>query len=224
MHAHAQLPSVKLAVLACCVLILVLAPIAATSAEKRGKSSRAAPKKIEKLSCKRGTEDNHARIAVQLADGKVQEFAYYSIWKPRTCSLHSYRGDAYSRWREFNTVTTVTLAEENGAVLVEHSPDKYHFIFRDIDRMRYCGAEGKINGTLTVLRGKSECVVAGVLDDDPSKPIEPARAIDTAESKPVEPARTVDPAQSKPVEPARTIDPAEIKPVDAAKPSAGAGK
>ena len=32
--------------------------------------------------------------------------------------------------------------------------------FRDIDRMRYCGMDGKINGSLTVVRGrKTTCTV-----------------------------------------------------------------
>src|SRR5688500_10753025 len=155
----------------------------APTASRGARSAKAAPRKIERLVCKLGTEDNHARIAVELLNGKVNEVAYYSIWKPRTCSLHVQRGDPYSKWEEFKAVMTITLIEEKGAVLAEHSPSKVHFIFRDIDRMRYCGAEGKINGTLTVMRGKPECVLSGVMDDDPSKPREPARAADPAELK-----------------------------------------
>jgi hypothetical protein len=118
---------------------------------------------------------------VRLGDGKVEEFAYYSIWKPRTCSLHVQRGDAYSSWKEFKTVTTVTLNEDTGAVLIDHAPEKYKFIFRDVDRMRYCGAEGKVSGSLTVWRGRAQCELDGVMDDDPTKPIEPSRVSDPAE-------------------------------------------
>ena len=141
-----------------------------------GKGARAAPVKVEKLACKLGTEDRHARIAIELANDKVREFAYYSIWKPRTCSVHVTRGDAYSKWTDLERVTTVTLAEEKGAVLIDHAPGTYKFIFREVDRMRYCGAEGKVSGSLTLYRGKAACELDAVLDDDPTKlPPEPEK-------------------------------------------------
>src|SRR5688572_30069458 len=132
---------------------------AKAKAEKpAAKAARPKPKKIEKLACRLGTEDHHARIAVELWDGMVNEFAYYSIWKPRTCSLHVQRGDSYSKWDEFKKVITVTLSEEKGAVLIDHEPGgKYKFLFRDIDRMRYCGTEGRVSGSLTIWRGKAQC-------------------------------------------------------------------
>ncbi len=175
------------AVAACCVVALCAAPAAfaaekkAAAASKAGKSAKAGkgakatkPKKIEKLACKTGTEDHHARIAVVLWDGKVREFAYYSIWKPRTCSLYVQMGDPYSTWEEFKAVTTITLAEEKGAVLIDHEPGKYKFIFREVDRMRYCGADGTLSGSLTIRRGRAQCELDGVMDDDPSKPPETA--------------------------------------------------
>jgi hypothetical protein len=176
-----RLDTMKVALAACCVVSFAALPAAAAAAEK--KASKAAPKKIEKLVCKLGTEWNHARIAVELLNGKVEEFAYYSIWKPRTCSVNFRRADSYSKWADQGNVTTVTLFEDTGAFLIQHDPKKYHFIFRDIDRMRYCGAEGKINGSLTVVRGNSQCVLDGVMDDDPTKPREPARAIDPPQTK-----------------------------------------
>jgi hypothetical protein len=182
-RALIKAPGLRQLLVACCVPAIALAPLVAGAQEKKGKAAKAAPKKVEKLVCKLGTEWNHARIAVQLVNGKVNEFAYYSIWKPRTCSLHVQRGDSYSKWEEFKTVTTVTLAEETGAVLINHEPDKYKFLFRDVDRMRYCGTEGKVSGSLTIWRGKEACELEGVMDDDPSKPLEPARAIDTVETK-----------------------------------------
>src|SRR5262249_10181437 len=45
-------------------------------------------------------------------------------------------------------VTVVTLTDETGAFLIDYEKDKYHFIFRDVDRMRYCGMAGKINRRL----------------------------------------------------------------------------
>ena len=194
-RAFSRSRGLKQLLVACCVPAIALAPLVAESQEKKGKGRKAESAKVEKLACRLGTEWNHARIAVQLRNGKVNEFAYYSIWKPRTCSLHVRRGDSYSKWEEFKTVTTVTLAEETGAVLINHEPDKYKFLFRDVDRMRYCGTEGKVSGSLTIWRGKEACELEGVMDDDPTKPLEPARAIDTVETK--EP-----PAAAKPPEPA----------------------
>jgi hypothetical protein len=109
-----------------------------------------------------GTEDKHARIAVELKGGTVDNFAYYSKWKPRTCSVHVSRGDAYSKWQDYGNHTTVTT--ENGTFLIEHARSEVQFMFRDVDRMFYCGMEGKIRGSLTVRRGKRECVLEGVMD------------------------------------------------------------
>lgn len=121
--------------------------------------------KIEQLACRLGSEDQHARIAVELVGGKVNRFAYYSKWKPRTCSMEVERDDAYSKWEDYGNVTTVTLVEEKGAFLIDHERGKYHFIFREIDRMRYCGMEGKVNGSLTIWRGRPQCALNGVMDE-----------------------------------------------------------
>lgn len=85
----------------------------AIAAEKKHKK-RAAPKKLERLACVLGTRDRHARIAVELRGGTVENFAYYSKWKPRTCSVHVARGDPYSKWQDYGAHTTVTT--ENGDV------------------------------------------------------------------------------------------------------------
>jgi len=149
----------------CCAALIAAAPLMAAAAEKEAR--RKAPRKIERLSCMLGTEDRHARIAVELVNGAVQSFAYYSKWKPRTCSVHIERDDAYSRWRDDGRLTTVTT--EKGDFLIENRRQNVHFIFRDVERERYCGAEGRINGTLTVWRGKSQCELTGVMDDDPNE-------------------------------------------------------
>ena len=124
------------------------------------------PPRVEKLACKLGDEDNHARIAIELHDGKVERFAYYSKWKPRTCSMEVERDDAYSKWEDTGNITVVTLIEDKGAFLIDHERSRFKFIFREIDRMRYCGMEGKIRGSLTVKRGKRECVLEGVMDEE----------------------------------------------------------
>lgn len=149
----------------CFAAAFAAASMTTFAAEK--KPARKAVKKIERLSCKLGTEDRHARIAVEVINGSVQNFAYYSKWKPRTCSVAIERDDAYSKWRDNGHLTTVTT--EKGTFLIENSRNNVHFIFRDVERERYCGAAGMINGTLTVWRGKSQCELNGVMDDDPNE-------------------------------------------------------
>jgi len=138
----------------------------ASVAGTENRNGKIAAKKIEKLACALGTQDNHARIAVELVNGRVNRFAYYSIWKPRTCSMEVERGDVYSRWEDTGSVTVVTLSEDTGAFLIGHEAGKrFHFIFRDIDRMRYCGMEGKVSGSLTIARGEPRCALDGVMEN-----------------------------------------------------------
>ncbi len=130
--------------LICCVTLVVLS----VSAFAATKAPRRESRKTETLACRLGTEDRHARIAVVLVGGKTDSFAYYSKWKPRTCSIYLQRSrDMYSKWADNGNLTTVSL--ERGAFLIEHKKNEYHFIFRDIDRERYCGMDGTINGGLT---------------------------------------------------------------------------
>ena len=132
-------------------------------AQPNKKAVAKAPGKLEKLTCMRGSEDEHARIAVEVIGGKVQSFAYYSKKKPRTCSVHVQRDDAYSRWSDEGRFSKVTT--ENGDFLIETRPKDVKFLFRDVDRMHYCGMNiGKINGTLTVTRGKRECSIEQLMD------------------------------------------------------------
>ena len=154
----------KALVAACCAAAVALAPLAMAQEKQHRKMARQAKPKVEKLACRLGTEDQHARIAVELHNGKVNSFAYYSKWKPRTCSMEVGRGDAYSKWEDNGNVTVVTLIEDKGAFLIDHERNRFHFIFRDIDRMRYCGMEGKVSGSLTLFRGKPQCLLEGVME------------------------------------------------------------
>ena len=148
---------------------------AATSvAAERKQKHNPAPKTVERLACMLGSEDRHARIAVELKGGAVDNFAYYSKWKPRTCSVHVARGDAYSKWQDYGNHTTVTT--ENGTFLIEHARSQVQFMFRDVDRMFYCGMEGKIRGSLTVRRGKRDCVLEGVMDMESDSSAEAGRS------------------------------------------------
>ena len=156
----------KTLMVACCAAALALSPLAAAQQTGQKKGAKQAKPKVEKLACRLGTEDQHARIAVELVNGKVNSFAYYSKWKPRTCSMEVGRGDAYSKWEDTGDVTVVTLIEDKGAFLIDHERNRVHFIFREIDRMRYCGMEGKVSGSLTIFRGKPQCELDGVMDRD----------------------------------------------------------
>ena len=139
---------------------------------------------IEKYDCKIGTEDQHARIAVLAQGGEVQSVAYYSKWKPRTCSVHLQRGDAYSKWHNAGDATTITT--EHGDFLIQTSRGEYQMFFREVDRMHYCGMMGKLNGSMTVTRGpKLECSVVGIMDRNetdalPEKEAEPRLVASTA--------------------------------------------
>ncbi|MDP2240112.1 MAG: hypothetical protein Q8K18_08105 [Burkholderiales bacterium] len=149
----------------CCAVVFAATSMTTLAAEK--KAARKTVKKIERLACQLGTEDRHARIAVEVVNGSVQNFAYYSKWKPRTCSVSIERDDAYSKWHDIGRFTTVIT--EKGTFLIENGRNNVHFIFREVERERYCGAEGRINGTLTVWRGQSQCELNGVMDDDPNE-------------------------------------------------------
>jgi hypothetical protein len=118
---------------------------------------------VEKYDCKIGTEDQHARIALLAQGGEVQSVAYYGKWKPRTCSVHLQRGDAYSRWNDVGEATTI--ATEYGDFLIQANRSEYQLFFREVDRMHYCGMMGKLNGSMTVTRGpKRQCSVEGIMD------------------------------------------------------------
>ena len=118
---------------------------------------------VEKFDCKVGSEDQHARIAVLAQGGEVQSVAYYSKWKPRTCSVHLQRGDAYSRWNDTGEATTVST--DYGDFLIQTSRTEYQLFFREVDRMHYCGMMGKLNGSMTVTRGaKRTCSVEGIME------------------------------------------------------------
>lgn len=171
----------------CCAAMLAFAPLIAfaqqtpqpktvpTSAQKAVSTppqKAAAPQKvakrpprgpIEKFDCKIGTEDQHARLAVLAQGGEVQSVAYYGKWKPRTCSVHLQRGDAYSRWKDTGDATTIST--EFGDFLIQTSRSEYQLFFREVDRMHYCGMMGKLNGSMTVTRGvKRQCSVEGIMD------------------------------------------------------------
>jgi len=149
--------------------VFVAASIAAMpvySADKKRGARKSPPGKVERIDCMVGTDERQARIAIEIVGGQVQSFAYYGKTKPRTCSMDVKREDAYSAWEDHGATTTVTLVDETGAFLINNGRGRYHFIFRDIDRMRYCGMDGKMNGSLTVVRkgrNQHDCSVERII-------------------------------------------------------------
>ncbi|MGE5524044.1 MAG: hypothetical protein ACM3SS_10020 [Rhodospirillaceae bacterium] len=131
----------------------------------------------QKLSCQTGTEDRHARIAMELQKDKVKRFAYYSKWKPKTCSIEATRGDAYTKWSDKGAMTTVAMAK--GTAIIEHDKGVYKITFKNVDREFYCGLDGEINGTVTVYKGKNECGLEGVMEE----PVNTVEAKDGEEPK-----------------------------------------
>ena len=142
----------------CCAVLLTFV----SSTFAAGKSAR-----TEILTCRDGTENRHARIGVVLLGGKVDSFAYYSKWKPRTCSIYlKRRGDPFSTWNDRGSVTQIRTARGQFQIEpVPHDKNAYRFVFRDVDRERYCGMDGKINGTLIVRKGSERCEVAGIMEE-----------------------------------------------------------
>ena len=150
--------------IACALALTIAATTSVWGAEKKKKTVKKPVGRTETLACKLGTEDRHARIAVVVIKGKTDSFAYYSKWKPRTCSIYLQRNrDGYSRWTDKGSVTSVQL--ERGAFLIEHKLGEYRFVFRDIDRERYCGMDGTINGTLTIRKGSERCELTGIMEE-----------------------------------------------------------
>jgi hypothetical protein len=126
---------------------------------------------VEKYDCKIGTEDQHARIAILAQGGEVQSVAYYSKWKPRTCSVHLQRNDAFSKWKDTGDATVINT--EYGDFLIQVSRGEYQ----------------KLNGSMTVTRGpRRQCTVEGIMDRNDTE------SLPTAETQAAAPAEAARPA------------------------------
>jgi hypothetical protein len=124
---------------------------------------------IERFDCTSGTPNWHARIAFEAQGGQVLGFAYYSIWKPRTCSIHFMRDTAGSKWMTAPDGTDHVLTSE-GRFVIRTRDDAYVFEFQNVQRGKFCGMPGAINGTMMIKRdpATSQCSVAGIMDtNDP---------------------------------------------------------
>lgn len=123
----------------------------------------------EHFDCTSGTPTWHARIAFEAQGGQVLGFAYYSIWKPRTCSIHFKRDTADSKWIAAPDGADHVYTPQ-GRFVIRTRADAYVFEFRDVQREKFCGMPGAINGTMTIKRhpAGAQCSVVGVMDtNDP---------------------------------------------------------
>ncbi|MDB5903799.1 MAG: hypothetical protein JWM26_2677 [Betaproteobacteria bacterium] len=173
------------------------------------KPAAAAPSPVlhgpkEVLTCRDGTEDRHARIAVVTVGGTPESFAYYSKWKPRTCSIYLQRNRDASKWIDKGGVTNVST--DRGLFLIERDKGEYRFVFRDVDRERYCGMDGTINGTLTIRKGSERCEVAGIMEE--GVPLGQAVAYMEMEQNAQQAAAAPSaPAQAAPARPRHALEP-----------------
>jgi hypothetical protein len=124
---------------------------------------------MERIDCVSGVEDLHARIAFEARGGKVANFAYYSKWKPRTCAFDFSRTSPGTKWRLTPDGST-RVHTPQGRFLIRTQANAYIFEFEQVQRNRYCGMPGEINGTMTIKRGtgKPDCSVAGIMDTNDS--------------------------------------------------------
>jgi hypothetical protein len=119
---------------------------------------------VERIHCMTGKEDLHARIAFETRGGQLTYFAYYSKWKPRTCSLDFARNAPGTKWRLTPDGATRVHTPE-GRFLIRTLADVYVFHFEQVQRQKFCGMSGEINGSMTIKRGgMPECSVVGVMD------------------------------------------------------------
>ena len=124
---------------------------------------------LERIDCLIGDEDLHARMAFEARGGRVANFAYYSKWKPRTCALDFSRTSPGTKWR-LTPEGHTRVHTAQGRFLIRTLADAYVFEFEQVERGRYCGMPGDINGSMTIKRksAKPDCSVTGIMDPNDS--------------------------------------------------------
>ena len=140
-------------------------PVDPMAEVKGDKPLPAAKGKVERIDCLNGQETLHARISLEAIGGQVTSFAYYSRWQFYTCSIHLEVRDPRARWRRtVDGATRVQTAQ--GSFVIHTDPESYVFEFQNVQRAKFCGMYGAINGTMTILRNSSppRCTTAGILD------------------------------------------------------------
>ena len=126
----------------------------------KGKAGKAPA--MEQLSCRTGPNDEQVRLTVVVVQGRPMEFAYYSRFGNKVCSIHGRRGDAYTKWQDDADKANIKLLE--GDAQLEYKPGYVKLKFTDVARMPYCGMFGELNGSVELTNKNSECTLAGVFD------------------------------------------------------------
>ncbi len=120
---------------------------------------------LERFSCRTGPNDHQARLIVEVVKGRVMEFAFYSRLGTGVCSIHGRRGDAYTKWEDDAAVAgKAAIKLLTGSAELEYKLGHVKLKFTDVDRMRYCGMDGELNGAVEVISKKPECGLVGVFD------------------------------------------------------------
>jgi hypothetical protein len=124
---------------------------------------------LERIDCTSRVGEFHARMALEARGGQIVSFAYYSKWKPRTCALDFERSDPKTKWRLMLDGAT-RVQTPQGIFVIRARDNAYIFEFQEIQRQKFCGMMGHINGTMTILRKTQppSCSVVGVLDANDS--------------------------------------------------------
>jgi len=121
--------------------------------------------KLERIDCLSGKEDLHARMALEARGGQVTNFAYYSRWSFKTCSIHLDQRDAKIRWRRTDDGAT-RVQTPHGSFLIRADADSYRFEFHNVERMKFCGMYGRMSGEMVIKRRSDppRCEAQGILD------------------------------------------------------------
>lgn len=120
---------------------------------------------LERIDCLSGTEDLHARMALEARGGQVTNFAYYSRWNFRTCSISLDQRNPQVRWRLTEDGAT-RVQTPHGSFLIRADAEHYRFEFRNVERMKFCGMYGRISGEMVIKRRSEppQCEAWGILD------------------------------------------------------------
>lgn len=124
---------------------------------------------VERIDCMNGDEDLHARMALEARGGRIASFAYYSKRKPRTCAFDFSRASPGTKWR-LTPEGATRVHTPQGRFLIRTQADAYVFEFEQVQRGKFCGMPGEINGSMTIRRKAAvpACSVSGIMDaNDP---------------------------------------------------------
>lgn len=121
--------------------------------------------KLERIDCLSGKETLHARMALEARGGQVTNFAYYSRWSFKTCSISLDQRDGKVRWRRTEDGAT-RVQTPHGSFLIRADADSYRFEFRNVERMKFCGMYGRMSGEMVIKRHSDppRCEARGILD------------------------------------------------------------